>query len=186
MLPKMDDGTPSARDLDIYWQTVRGKSQRVVGEEYGITQARVSQICDAVDTHLFPLHQERIRLLKSRQTASLMHIYGEAIAAWERSQKEYLSVTEEESTTTAGQNPGATSKSSRTKRAQVGGAQYLAEARAALADIRKIWAVEAPVAEVDDEADGPRVAGIGLREGRDQWLREQIEAMQKMLAAPDN
>ncbi len=178
---------PSARDLEIYEFLMEGNSMSKAGEKFGgLCKQRISQIAAVVNKWLIPIYIDKIREVKVEHTMRLTYIFHEAMAAWKRSQEEETIVKETETTTTVGQFPGDTSTSSRTKKRPVGAAVYLSEARAALAEIRKIWGADAPVAAEVDGADGPRVAG-DFEGNRANWVDEQIAKLMAMKsAAPTN
>lgn len=184
---KIDPPGPSARDLEIYEYLMEGHSCSEAGAKFGgLCKQRISQIKIEVNKWLIPIFIDKIRDIKVEHTHRLNYVFTEAMAGWRRSQEEEIVVKETETTTSVGQHPGDTSTSSRTKKRPIGSVQFLSEARAALAEIRKIWGADAPVAAETDGADGPRVAG-DFDGNKANWVDEQIAKLMAMKsAAPTN
>lgn len=166
---------PDAEQMAIYAAVCRGEKQRDVAAARGITQQRVSALCKKIDAWLWPQYMDEIRELKARHTQSLMHIFAESMAAWERSKRPGKVRTVKHST---GENGGL----DRTRRTepQVGDPRYLAEARAALDDIRKMWGADKPPVDKPEGAEDERVAGMS----REDALRQQAARIHAALAKP--
>lgn len=167
---------PSPRDLEIYAGICEGRTTRDLGNEYELSHRRIRAIRDRVDDWLIPQWMEQIRRLKSRHSESLMFLYREAVAGWRRSQEDVVTLTQR---TGNGSDAGQTTSTHQSK-SQAGHAPFLTEARAALADIRKIWGADAPVSVVHSDED--RVAG----RPRQEVIREQIEVLSRALDPSDN
>src|SRR5262249_48446278 len=78
---------------------------------------------------------------RARQTARLEFLYGQSIQAWQASREE--SLTRRQRKIDRGDGAGATIAELVSEN-QHGDPRYLEEARKALADLRKIWGVDAP------------------------------------------
>lgn len=167
---------PSTRDLELYARLCRGKTLREVGEEFEISYQRVHIIAQQIDRWLAPQLMEQIREIKARHTESLMHIFREAMSAWELSKGDHLTVTEKE-----GDKPETITQRKHNK---LGASAYLSEARAALAEIRKIWGADATVKGGTEE--GIRAAGMEPEEAKKIYARAKIEQYQRMLESSPN
>ncbi len=176
---------PDSRDLDIYHKHCKGISQPTIAKEWGITQQRVSKIVQRINEWLVPQYLSRIKNIKAEHTERLMIIFSEAMEAWRRSKED--AVTEEE-TFSGGlpqeEAPVGKAKpkskpvdSKRVRKGQAGGAQYLSEARAALAEIRKIWGADSQIS--DSGAGEERVAG----RSREEVAMKIAERLEKLSSA---
>ena len=147
---------PCTRDLEIYASVTAGNSETVTGKAFKLSQVRIHQICKRIDVWLAPQFMEEIREMRARHTSHLMHVFHEAMAAWERSKLDEQILTVEK------QGDGV--KNTMRKKGQSGSALFLQEARAALAEIRKIWGADAAI---DIRHSGEiRVAGRPIEEVR--------------------
>lgn len=155
------------RDMAIYCEWIKGKSQYTLAREQGLTQGRVSQICDEVAKRLVPIYADHIEQIRQEHYQRLDYLYEESAAAWERSKLPTACTTE-----SAGAK-GATTSTTITQ--QIGNATFLAECRAILKDQRLIYNVDAPKkgpeGEIDDGSEEPRVAGKPIEEARQEWLK---------------
>lgn len=159
---------PTAEQLEIYAAVCRGdRSQQQIGDAYDVTQQRISSLAARIDKWLAPQLMEQIRELKAGHTSRLMHIYQEAMRAWERSK------TPGKQRTVKHGKDGV--ERTRVTRFQSGDPRYLDQARAALAEIRKIWGADAPL-KVEHSGE-VRVAGRDVDEARS----ELFERMQRAL-----
>ena len=148
---------PPIRDLEIYSSVCKGETQKTVGDRYELTPQRVFQIVNDIDAWLAPQLMGRIREIKCNHTTRLMHIYQEAMAAWERSKEDAVSATE----TTGGEKGGSLST---TRKGQCGNSAYLETARGALKEIREIWGADAPL-QIEHSGE-VRVAGVTIQQAR--------------------
>jgi DNA-binding CsgD family transcriptional regulator len=144
---------------------VKGLTQGQIADQLDISQQGVSEILRRVEKRVLAELSASVAELKARQTAQLEYVYREAIAAWERSLRNAKSV---ETTTepaksddpAVGVDGGSkagptTTRTKRTVKGQSGNPALLAQALAALADIRAIWGAEAPrKLATDIQSDG--------------------------------
>jgi hypothetical protein len=169
---QVKDYQPTARDLEIYKQVCRGRtSQAVIAEQFHLTQQRVSQICQQVDQWLAPQIADRVLALKARHTQKLEAVWQEAMGGFARSQEPAETVTEDSD------GKGV----SRVTRGQAGNPAFLAQARGALDDIRRIWGMNEP--EVRMEGAGIPTAG----KSREQLLAEyraRFDSLMQRLQSP--
>jgi hypothetical protein len=76
---------------------------------------------------------------KARQADMLMGLYREAMAAWERSKKGQKGITKKD-----GAGDGASSGATVTIKESPGDPRFLKQAQECLAEVRKIWGLDAP------------------------------------------
>lgn len=127
---------PDARQLEIYHAYVSGGTVRSVAATFGMARSSAHLLVSKVNAWLVPQWMSDIRDLKTEHAERLMEVYREAMAGWERSKVPAV-------TRRAGVGPqGAVDVT--TTAGQTGDPRYLAEARAALREIRDIWGANAP------------------------------------------
>lgn len=178
---KVKPWEPTARQWAIYEAVTRGGSYRTVGAEFSVSHSAVALTCGKIDDLLALQYMDKIRRLRARHTQTLEVIVDEAMQAWERSKS--LAITETVETEGITQTDGTSSptglqKKRRQEKQLFGDSSYLSEARAALADIRKIWAADKnpKIVELEGEEEY-RVAGKPL----EQVLEEEILKLQTTL-----
>jgi len=126
-----------------------GLSETEIAEELDkqghgkVTQQAVSKMLIRIEKRQLAEMSERVKLMKVRQTASLRKVYRDAMAAWEESKKPQKSLTTKHGPSGENGQPGNVLESHSTLRDQDGDPRYLEQARQALADIRKIWGLDA-------------------------------------------
>lgn len=185
---------PSPQQLEIYAKVCEGRGTHAqIATEHDVTRSRITQIVKEVDDWLWPQMFDAIREVKTRQTNQLLHIFREAMQAWERSKlnaereviKEIIAQDKEpkpgERKETKEIKVLAVAERTKTTSGQCGDPRFLAEARNALEDIRKIWGADAPV-KVEHSGE-LRVAGMTAEEANRQ-LVEQLGEAQKRLLEP--
>jgi hypothetical protein len=178
--PQRGPWEPTPRDLQIYARLCEGQTTREVAKEFDLTHGRIVQLGQQIDRWLAPQLMDSIREIKARHTEHLMHIFRQAMAAWERSKLDSVATTEK--SINHGEHPGT--ETAMTTKTQAGHPAFLAEARAALSDIRKIWGADAPV---DVRMEGElRVAGMPLDDARRLYAERQVERFQRLLKSWDN
>lgn len=131
---------PNERQLEIYAYIQSGKRYVRAAKKFGLVVSRIHDICKQIDKWLAGRLVHRVEQIKARHYSRLEIIYAEAMAAWRRSQLDEEIETETEKD--HGQFPGTETK--KTRKGQAGAPAFLAEARAALADQRKIYGADAP------------------------------------------
>ncbi|HTI49764.1 MAG TPA: hypothetical protein VL475_02390 [Planctomycetaceae bacterium] len=151
---------PCNRDLEIYGRVCSGRSYRSLSDEYHLSLSRLHEIVSRIDGWLAPQLMEKIREIKANHTTRLMHIYQEAMAAWEKSKENAVSVTEK--------SAADGNELSTTTKGQCGDSSYLSQARAALQEIREIWGADAPLKL--EHSGEIRVAGRPIEEVRSDLL----------------
>jgi predicted transcriptional regulator len=131
----------------------RGWTQERIAQELGLERSSISRILSRLDQRFRATMREQVGELKSEQTAILRHIVAESMDAWERSKESAKSVTVKTEGQGAAEGKGKGSTVQQVKD-QDGDTVYLDEARAALADIRKIWGADAPARTALTSPDG--------------------------------
>lgn len=165
----------SNRNLEIYHEVIDGATHEAAAVAYGITRGRVSQIVDQVERWLRPNWQGKIDVIKEAHTQTLLDLFAESMRGWRRSQRDVVEIEY------AAGEEGALIESKRKVKGQAGNAAFLREAREALADIRKIWGVDAPQKVTPIGEDGqPAVIVIqqAKEEIRQELLKEYVEEIE--------
>jgi hypothetical protein len=189
---KRDEWEPSALQWAIYDAVARGGSYRGVAAKFTeagheMTFQNVHWTCKRIDEYLAQYYMDNVRELRARHTQHLEHLFCEAMAAWERSKE--IAVTEEfESIQVDGEEPDDPPRdATKTKRKEVhtaGTPAFLSEARSALADIRKIHAVDKnpKMVDADEGEEEERVAGKDRLTVIDEHI-QRLQATRKAMEA---
>lgn len=127
---------PSERDMEIYSHVCDGNTTRDTAAKFSLTSGRITQICQRIDQWVYGQHAARVKEIKSNHTTRLMHLYQEAMTAWEKSKLDAEVLTVETS--------GEDTKKRIQRHGQAGDPRFLAEARDALFQIREIWGANEP------------------------------------------
>jgi hypothetical protein len=140
---------------ELVWELAsRGKTCRSIAvsvEQAGLgrmSHQAVSAMLRRLEDRFLAEQQERIKVYKGKQTASLLLIFGEAMAAWEKS-KRPAKVRKVKSTIVKGLGPGGmdvdlpSDEITRTTKWRDGDPQHLGKAMEALDRVRKIWGLDA-------------------------------------------
>jgi hypothetical protein len=186
---KRTEWEPSAFQWAVYEQVRKGGTYRQVAAAFTeagepITHQGVSNICGRVDEYLAQQSMERVRAMRERHTGHLEHLFCEAMAAWEASKG--IVVTEEFESVTIKGADGEAEPAEKKKRKEVhsaGNPAFLSEARAALAEIRKVHAVDKnpKIREEDEGADDERVAGKSRVQVIEETINRLLAAKQALL-----
>lgn len=184
---------PTSEELAVYADWIRGLSYSAVAEKYGYkSKSTVHDVCKKVNAWLTPQFMHDIRQIRCEHTQRLLHIYAEAMAAWERSKENAVSLKDSLAPALAIKvkegkpvEVGATGSllTERTTKGQCGNPTFLAEAREALADIRKLLGADAPL-KVEHSGE-IRVAGQSPDEARTE-LAAKLDLSRKRLLATSN
>lgn len=186
---KAETNAPSPRNLEIYALVCEGKlTGAEIGKQFGVTQQRVCQIRNAVEEWARPQWMGKVDVIKEKQAKLLMHLFQEAMEAWERSKLDAVSKIDE-----VGGKNGA--RKSTTTKGQAGDPRFIAEARAALADIRKIWGANAQPDAIEPIVNVGVQVDVSMAEVRQQilsdpgvvdYLRQQGREVQKRIESNGN
>jgi hypothetical protein len=164
---------PSERDLEMYVYVQSGKTMSRAAERWGCSVANISIKCKKIDRWYFEQYVSRVREIKANHTQRLELIYRRAMDAFVDSQKD--EVTQAEIDKDFGLHPGTETRTIR--KGQSGNPAFLAEARAAIKEIREIWGANAPL-QIEHMGE-VRVAGRPIAEARSELL----EKMQRITEA---
>jgi hypothetical protein len=145
------------RDREVLaWElSAQGMTETKIADELDrrglgrVTQQAVSAMLIRVEKRVLQDLTARVGGVKARQTEALWHIFKEAMAAWERSKQTKKSMSKQMDVDEGAESEGGRAGASRAKVTthladQDGDPRFLDQARAALADIRKIWGADAP------------------------------------------
>jgi hypothetical protein len=157
---------------------VAGATQREIATALGISQAAVSKILARADARLLQEQHDLGLRVKARQTMQLEHIRTEAMAAWHASKADATRRRQRRTDGTGGSTGGVTSVAEVITEAQCGDPRYLAEARGAMSDVRKLWGLDAPQ-QLQIDARNP-YANL-----TDEQLAREAQRQQALLPRPE-
>lgn len=135
------------RERQAWSLTQRGRTQGEIATELGITQPSVSKILARLEQRVLGELAGSVQELELRQAARLEYLYREAVDAWESSKP--LS---------------AVDGSAAAERRAPGDRRFLAEARTVLADLRRLWGLDAPVKVEAPSTDRPLLMAMSDEE----------------------
>jgi len=125
----------AARDREIYrLAVIECRPRKEIGTLYDLSEGRIVHIVKEVDEQIRKEFPEYIARLKDEQTRQLRFVVEEAMQAWELSKKDSFEWTDVS---------GEKGYTSTTRKKQCGNSAYLDVVMKGLADIRKIWGVDA-------------------------------------------
>ena len=163
------------RELRAIELSVQGWHQMHVAAELGISQAAVSKILRRAEDRTLREQAAAVERQKARQSLRLEHLYTEAIRAWEQSKADATRRRQRKTDTGAG-GAGATVAEIIVEN-QHGDPRYLEEGRKVLADLRKLWGLDAPQ-KVDVRATRNPYDDLS-----EEALREELARQAPLLAA---
>jgi len=166
-------------------------TQERIALELGITQAGVSKMLLRLNKRYLEQITEQIDAYKAEQVAQLSHIADEAMQSWQQSKQPEKAVSQVKAT---GKGRGAFGKGDDGRvttqvKEKSGDPRFLSAAMTAMADIRKILALDAPI-HLDHTSKGEQV-GSGeealraINEGR-QRLIERIDRLADAIAKEES
>lgn len=137
---------------------IKGHTHREIAEKFGAeglgtpTRRAIGQMLDRAAARILARMGQTIGQEYARQLSALWLIYDEAMKAWERSKEDDRMLRERTKQAAApilpggrrGLAPDPEKETVQQLRPQVGDPRYLSEARAALADLRKLLQLEGP------------------------------------------
>jgi predicted XRE-type DNA-binding protein len=139
--PKVQRDVALGREATAWRLREQGRTQAQIAEELGVTQPAVSRMLRRFEKKLVKELAEEALVVKVRQTRQLEYIAAQAMLGWERSKQPKKTVGRRSKAGGEGQADEVTTQQ---VSEQCGDVRFLTEVRAALADIRKIWGVDAP------------------------------------------
>lgn len=161
-------GEAQARALELrVWNLLsQGRTTSGIARALDLTQSGVAGIIRRVERRYEEMVVASVGLMKARQARILERIADEAMDGWDRSQKAAQKIVTEEGTVpTKGGEDGEIDIKKTTVERRDGDPRFLAEARAALADLRDIYGLNAP--KKPDESAGDRNATYIVAFGND-------------------
>lgn len=165
------------RELRALELSIQGWTQPQIAADLGISQAAVSKIVRRVEERVLHELTAVVGRQKARHTLRLEHLYAEAMRAWDQSKSDTTRRRQRKTQSGTG-GPGATVAEIVVEN-QHGDPRYLDESRKALADLRKLWGLDAPQ-KVDVHASRNPYDGLS-----EDALREELERQGRLLAAAD-
>jgi len=132
-----------AREQRVVALAIQGWTQHAIAADVRVSQAAVSKILARVDERLLQELSARVERQKVRQTQRLEYLYTEALHAWEQSKGDTTRRRQRQSEPAGGVGRGQTVAEIEVS-TQHGDPRFLDEGRKALADLRKLWGIEAP------------------------------------------
>ncbi len=148
-----------------------GWSQHQIAADLGISQAAISRILARIETRILRELAETVERQKARHTVRLEHLYAEAIRAWDQSKADTTRRRQRKTQGGAG-GAGATVAEIVVEN-QHGDPRYLNEARKALADLRKLWGLDAPQ-QLDVRATRNPCDGMSEEALREELARQSL------------
>jgi hypothetical protein len=162
--------------------SVRGWSQPQIAADLGISQAAVSKILKRVEIRLRRELAATVERQQARQTMRLEYVVAEAFRAWEQSKADSTRRRQRKSEGGLGGAGGTIAEL--VVENQHGDPRYLDEARKALADLRKLWGLDAPQ-RVDVHASRNPYDGLTEDALRDELAR-QAQLLDESAPAPSD
>jgi hypothetical protein len=144
-MPRVKRQITRQREARAWELRQQGWSLRRIAAEIGLGHSGVFAILRRVEKRVLAKLNADVEAEKARQFAVLDHILDEALQAWERSREPDKSITRKVGTNALGaMDPVPGEPVLLTSRDSDGDPRYLSEARSALADLRKLWGLDAP------------------------------------------
>jgi len=134
-------GRIRSRELRAMELSNQGYSQSQIAVALGITQPAVSKMVRRIEERAFEEFATVLARRKARHTLRLDHVYAEAMAAWEQSKAD---TTRRRQRKTVSGSTGSATVAELVVENEHGDPRYLEEARRALADVSKLWGLDAP------------------------------------------
>jgi predicted transcriptional regulator len=133
----------ATRAVDL---AIEGWTQQAIAAELHISQAAVCKLLRRADDRALQDLAERVARQKVRHTQRLERLYAEATRAWERSKADATRRRQRQSESDSGAgSSGAHTVAEVIVESQHGDPRYLEASRKTLADLRKLWGLDAPV-----------------------------------------
>lgn len=127
----------------VAWQlSSEGWTHQRIADQLVVDRSTVTKILQRVSSRFQGELRDTVLLEKMRQVEILHRIVDEAMQAWERSKGQEKSATRREKEKSGGSKEIETTQHAEEN---TGDPRYLAEARAAMADIRKILGLDRPM-----------------------------------------
>jgi predicted transcriptional regulator len=130
------------REVRAMELAIVGWTQQQIAADLGVSQAAVSKMLRRIDERVLRDLQNAVERHKVRQNQRLEHLYAEAMRAWTASKTDTTRRRQRRTHIGAGQAEATVAEI--ISENQHGDPRYLDEARKAMADLRKLWGLDAP------------------------------------------
>lgn len=167
----------AAREEQAWRLRLIGKSEREIAETMGLSQPGVHQILKRVEKRALAEAKAMVLRVKVREHARLEFIFSEAMAGYERSQRQAEREITEAKRGTDGNAAG--SKIQRMREGRDGDPVWLNTALAAGDRIRKLWGLDAPV-KIQNVREPDAVEQMNNAQLLDALAREIAEERRKL------
>jgi len=147
----------NARDIELkVWKLLsQGKTPTAIANQLGLARQSVHRIIRRVEARYNTSIMATVAEIKARQAIMLEGAMDEAMSAWERSKNPSKRIRKQSGKGGVEGRAGQSNEHVETQvESQVGDPRYLAEARAALADLRKLYGLNAPAKSSDGAFGG--------------------------------
>ena len=133
-----------AREQRAVALAIQGWTQSEIAQDLRVSQAAVSKILARADARALPELVERVERQKVRQTQRLEHLFAELMRAWQQSKADATRRRQRKSESAEAGSGGAHTMAEVIVETQHGDPRYMEESRKVLADLRKLWGLDAP------------------------------------------
>jgi len=155
---------------------VLGWTQQEIATEVHVSQAAVSKLLARADERALRELSARIERHKVRQTQRLERVFAESMRAWEQSKADTTRRRQRQSTGRGGTGASDMTVAEVVMQTHHGDPRYLDTARKAMADLRRIWGLDAPqqvaVSPADPYAALTEAELLDRIAQQDMWLRQ--------------
>ena len=125
------------RDMLIWELRAKGQTLRQIASAVDLSKTRIHDILERIEDATLAKFSERIEHEKIRQEARLEYLYNQALKGWEGSQR-----PTRKTRVKAVKGERASTEKTMEETTSSGNPQFLAEARGALSDKRKVWGLD--------------------------------------------
>lgn len=132
-----------AREQRAIALAVQGWTQHDIARDLRVSQAAVSKILARADARALPALIDHVERQKVRQTQRLEYLFAELMRAWDQSKADATRRRQRKSEPGGGDR-GVHTIAEVTVETQYGDPRYMEEMRKVLADLRKLWGIDAP------------------------------------------
>jgi hypothetical protein len=160
------------REEQIEELAIRGYTVRSIAAAVGMSKSGAAKALLRVEARALAASTGRAVREKTKQLDQLQLVFRESLEAWEKSKKESSTRTRK---TIDGGESGARQVAEVKVADNVGDPRFLAEARGALADRRRILGIDAPVRLEQQMAVAERPAALLSSEEIDRQIAEHLE-----------
>lgn len=160
----------------------RGLTQRQIAEEIGVNQSTVSYLLKQAGEIMFREMRPALNAMKSQQTQAHLHVFREAMMAWEKSKQPRKRSVATKRKKKDGKDADDDTLLRVEQEETCGDVQYLAMATRAQEAIARLWGLNAPV-KIQTREPGPLEA-LPEAELVEQMERELADIAKRVHGAP--